>query len=529
MPRTPWWRDAVVYEIYVRSFADGNGDGVGDLPGIRSRLPYLAELGVDAIWLTPFYPSPQADHGYDVADYRDVEPRFGTLTDFDRLLEDAHALGLRVIIDIVPNHTSSAHRWFRAALASPPGSPERARYIFRPGRGRGGAQPPNNWTSHFGGGAWTREPQGEWYLHLFDPGQPDLDWTNPEVGDEFESILRFWLDRGADGFRVDVANGLAKADGLPDMRRGTASPHADQPAVHDVYRRWRKVLDSYDGDRMAVVEAWSRDAELRSLYTRPDELHQAFNFHFQVADWSAAAFRRVVDDGLTTTSTTGAAPTWVLSSHDQLRHVSRYGGGEVGLSRARAATLFMLALPGSGYLYQGEELGLPQVEVAPEDRQDPAWARSGHTIVGRDGCRVPLPWTGSAPPYGFGSGTAPTWLPQPDDWAPLTVEAQTGHDGSTLERYRSALAIRREQLAGHDEPLEWLPTPIGTLSFARGRLVCTTNFTHRPRRVQIVGRALISSGDPVPDATGTAVLPPATTVWWLHGNDHSGRARRRAR
>ena len=404
MARAPWWRDAVVYEIYVRSFADCDGDGVGDLPGIRERLRHLSDLGVDAIWLTPFYPSPQADHGYDVADYRGVEPLFGTLTDFDELLRHAHELGLRMIIDIVPNHTSSQHAWFRSALVTRPGSRERARYYFRPGRGRSGDRPPNNWTSHFGGPAWTRVPDGEWYLHLFDAGQPDLDWTNPEVGDEFESVLRFWLDRGVDGFRVDVANGLAKAEGLPDTRRDTPLPFTDQPAVHDVYRRWRRVLDSYAGDRMAVVEAWSDDAELRARYTRPDELHQAFNFHFQVADWSAAAFRRVIEDGLTTTSMIGAAPTWVLSSHDQPRHVSRYGGGEVGLARARAATLLMLALPGSGYLYQGEELGLPQVDVAPEHRQDPTWARSGYTDVGRDGSRVPIPWSGSAAPYGFRAG-----------------------------------------------------------------------------------------------------------------------------
>jgi len=515
MARAPWWRDAVVYEIYVRSFADCDGDGVGDLPGIRERLRHLADLGVDAIWLTPFYPSPQADHGYDVADYRGVEPLFGTLTDFDDLLRHAHELGLRMIIDIVPNHTSSQHAWFRSALVARPGSRERARYYFRPGRGRSGDRPPNNWTSHFGGPAWTRVPDGEWYLHLFDAGQPDLDWTNPEVGDEFESVLRFWLDRGVDGFRVDVANGLAKAEGLPDTRRGTPLPFTDQPAVHDVYRRWRRVLDSYAGDRMAVVEAWSDDAELRARYTRPDELHQAFNFHFQVADWSAAAFRRVIEDGLTTTSMIGAAPTWVLSSHDQPRHVSRYGGGEVGLARARAATLLMLALPGSGYLYQGEELGLPQVDVAPEHRQDPTWARSGYTDVGRDGSRVPIPWSGSAAPYGFGPGSAATWLPQPDDWEPLTVSAQTGLAGSTLEYYRAALALRHEHLAGLDEPLEWLPSPPGTLAFGRGRLACATNFTARPRRVTVEGRPLISSGAPVEGSTAVVRLPPTTTVWWV--------------
>ncbi len=372
-----WWRDAVIYQVYVRSFADTDGDGVGDLPGIVSRLPYIQRLGVDAIWLNPFYPSPQADGGYDVSDYRDVEPRFGTLADFDRLVAEAHRLGLRVIVDIVPNHTSSAHVWFQEALGAEPGSSARARYIFREGRGDG-AEPPNNWASLFGGPAWTRvtEPDGEpgqWYLHLFDTSQPDLDWSNPEVGDEFESTLRFWLDRGADGFRIDVANALAKHAELPDlddrfMHRLTEEghPHWDRDEVHEVYRRWRRVADEYDGDRAFVAEAWLRDPERLARYLRPDELHTAFNFHFLLARWDPKSVRKAVDSTLDAVSSVGAPATWVLSNHDVTRHVTRYGGGRVGERRARAAALLMLALPGSAYIYQGEELGLPEVEDLPD-------------------------------------------------------------------------------------------------------------------------------------------------------------------
>ena len=513
----PWWRNAVLYEVYLRSFADSDGDGVGDLPGIRSRLPYLAELGVDGIWLTPFYPSPQADHGYDVADYRDVEPLFGTLADFDALVSDAHALGLRVTIDIVPNHTSSAHPWFQAALRAVPGSPERDRYIFRPGRGRGGRARPNNWDSMFGGPAWTRVADGEWYLHFFDVEQPDLNWGNAEVGDEFESVLRFWLDRGVDGFRIDVAHGLVKLDGLPDAVPGVLMPHPafDQPGVHDVYRRWRKVLDDYPGERMAIVEAWAEDAEHRAMYVRPDEMHQAFNFDFQLNVWSAGYFRKIITENVTLTASVGAAPTWVLSSHDNPRHVTRYGGGEVGLAKARAATLMMLALPGSAYLYQGEELGLPQVDVPERERQDPAWERSGHKEVGRDGCRVPIPWSGTSSPYGFGPGSGPTWLTQPDEWGGLSVEAQTGQQGSTLELYREALRLRHEHLYGADAPLEWLDAPSEVLAFSRGGFSCVTNFGAYDAEVAVAGDLLISSGADVVRGVDTLVVPPATSIWML--------------
>ena len=536
-PDQPWWRDAVVYQVYVRSFADSGtrgADGVGDLPGITSRLPYLKALGVDAVWITPFYTSPQHDHGYDVADYRDVDPRFGTLADADTLIATAHEIGLKVIVDLVPNHTSEDHAWFRAALSAGPGSPERARYLFRDGRGAGGDEPPNNWQSVFGGPAWTRledagEP-GQWYLHLFDSTQPDLDWRNPEVGDMFVDVLRFWLDRGVDGFRVDVAHGLYKEaslrdqvidhdevpdTGVPDQaptsptsmveRTLRDEPMWDQPELHDVYRRWHQVLAEYPGDRMNVAEAWTQTPESMARFVRPDEMNQAFNFSWLLAGWSAQAFADVVSGTFDALAAVGASPTWVLSNHDVIRHVTRYGGGAVGLARGRAATLTMLALPGSSYLYEGEELGLEQVDVAPEDRQDPSWLRHRGLAgeVGRDGCRVPVPWSGDAPPYGFGPGAAQPWIPQPLDWAPLTAAAQEGDPTSTLELYRSALAARRAlphvdavdvSVAGHE------------LTVVRGALTVVLNCGDLPVPLP-AGQVVLSSG-PVGE-----MLPGNPAVW----------------
>ncbi len=453
---TEWWRHAVVYQVYVRSFADSDGDGIGDLPGITSRLPYLRDLGVDAVWLTPFYTSPQHDHGYDVADYRQVDDLFGSLDDADRLVATAHDLGLRVIFDVVPNHTSSEHAWFQAALAAEPGSPERARYIFRTGRGKDAAAPPNNWQSVFGGPAWSRVGDSDqWYLHLFDSSQPDLDWRNPEVPAMFEEVLRFWLDRGVDGFRVDVAHGLIKTEGLPDQvvteqekaARDTSmveqeiedEPMWDRPEVHEIYHRWHEILEEYDGDRMAVAEAWARTPDAVARYVRKDELNQAFNFDWLLSPWSASEFGTVIEQTLTALGKVDGEPTWVLSNHDMHRHATRYGGGTRGLARARAATLVSLALPGSAYLYQGEELGLEDVDVAPEHRQDPSWFRTGKP--GRDGCRVPMPWSGDRPPYGFGPGDQQPWIPQPDNWSALTAAAQTGDadvdPGVLPERARS--------------------------------------------------------------------------------------------
>jgi len=491
----------VIYQVYPRSFADANGDGIGDLEGVRSKLGYLRDLGVDAIWLSPFYRSPMIDGGYDVSDHRAVDPMFGTLSDLDGLIADARAHGLRVIVDLVPNHYSTEHPWFVDALAAGPGSPARERFHFRPGDG-----PPNDWQSIFGGPAWTQVPDGEWYLHLFDSSQPDLNWQNPEVHAEFEAILRFWLDRGVDGFRVDVAHGLVKAAGLPDlgterthMFDTSGTPYFDQDGVHEIYRAWRKILDSYPGDRMAVAEAWVPSPERVARYVRPDELHQAFNFDYLTAPLRAADLRRVIDASLAACATVGAPPTWVLGNHDTVRPVTRYGS----LGRARAAALLMLALPGSAYVHQGEELGLPEVDLPVEVRRDPALARSGHS---RDGCRVPLPWSGAAAPYGFGG--APTWLPQPDAWAGLSVEAQTGDPESTVELYRAALRIRRSSWAGSGA-LRWLDPPAPeVLAFTREPgLVCVANLGSEPMTLD--GRPILASGPLNDDGT----LPPDTTAW----------------
>ncbi len=547
-----WWRSAVIYQVYIRSFADGDGDGMGDIAGIRSRLPYLVDLGVDAIWINPWYPSPMADAGYDVSDYRAVEPRFGTLDDATALIAEAHERGLRVLLDIVPNHTSDQHRWFRAALAAGPGSAERARYLFRPGRGTGGEQPPNDWRSVFGGSAWTRVagPDGkpaEWYLHLFAPEQPDLDWENPEVRADFEETLRFWFDRGVDGFRIDVANSLVKQDGLPDVgelpawpafgpfARGewTEHPHWDRDEVHDIYPSWRAVADSYTEPRIFVAEAWVTHPDRLARYLRGDELHTAFNFDYLMSPWDMAALKATIDETLAEHAAVGAPPTWVLSNHDVARHVSRYARAQTsgpthtldelagrpadvprGLRRARAAGLLTLALPGGAYVYQGEELGLPEVEDLPPDAlQDPTWERSGHTERGRDGCRVPIPWSGDEPPFGFSppGATSPPWLPQPAGWAPLTAEAESGDPASMLELYRSALRIRREHQALGDGSMAWLDLGDGALGFRREPgFACIVNFDTEPVPVPAGSHVLLASG-PLTDGGGV----PADTAVWL--------------
>ena len=545
-----WWRSAVIYQIYPRSFADSNGDGVGDLPGITSRLDALHELGVDAIWLSPFYTSPQKDAGYDVADYCDVDPLFGTLADFDEMLARAHGHGIRVIVDLVPNHSSDQHEWFTAALAASEGSPERDRYMFRDGLGAAGELPPNNWDSVFGGPAWTRVTRadgspGQWYLHLFDTSQPDLNWQNPWVREKFRDVLRFWLDRGVDGFRIDVAHGMIKADGLPDYTppadsgsmgggmEGAADtgeaptpPYWAQDGVHEIYRDWHALLAEYGGDRVLCAEAWVEPLHKLARWVRPDEMHQAFNFAYLETPFAAAPLRSIINRSLNAFAEVGAPSTWVLSNHDVVRHASRLaltapnpqGAGigpnspgqpnpELGLRRARAATALMFGLPGSAYVYQGEELGLPEViDLPDESRQDPTWFRTAGERYGRDGCRVPIPWEADVPAYGF-NHTGASWLPQPDDWSVFARDAQRGVEGSTLEFYRRALAIRAANDLGMGS-VNWI-TGLGddVVAFRNGPISVIAN-TGTSTVELPAGEVLLAS-----QAVTGSLLPADTTVW----------------
>jgi len=536
-PATEWWRTAVIYQIYPRSFADANGDGIGDLPGITSRLDAVRDLGADAIWLSPFFTSPQNDAGYDVADYCDVDPVFGTLDDFDALVERAKQLGLRVMVDIVPNHSSSAHAWFQAALAAPAGSPERDRYIFRGGSGEEGELPPNDWQSCFGGSAWTRttDPDGtpgQWYLHLFDSSQPDFDWSNPWVRSQFLDILRFWLDRGVDGFRVDVAHGMVKEDGLPNyVATDTVdffapSPHWAQDGVHEIFREWRAVLDEYEGDRILCAEAWVNPLADLAKWVRPDEMQHAFNFAYLSTPWIADELRKVIQDSLDAFSAVGAPSTWVLSNHDVVRHATRlgfpadaelfYGIGPataglpdpaLALRRGRAATVLMLALPGSAYLYQGEELGLPEaIDIPGEARQDPSWHRTSGERYGRDGCRVPLPWTANSPALGFNS-TGESWLPQPAAWSALAGDRQLRDPSSTLTLYRTAINLRRALNLGTGT-IEWLDLAQDALAFTTGAVLVIANLSTRAVSLP-EGYEVILSSDP----TATLSVAPDTSVW----------------
>lgn len=537
-----WWRHAVIYEVYPRSFADGNGDGDGDIAGLRERLPYLVELGVDGLWIAPWYPSPLADGGYDVSDFTGIHPMFGTLADADALLREAKAAGLRVILDLVANHTSDQHPWFQAALRSKPGSRERARYFFRDGRGPDGDEPPNNWISCFGGPAWHRVTEadgqpGQWYLHLFAREQPDLDWTCPDVLEAFDEVLRFWLDKGVDGLRVDAAPAMGKATGLPDADYGgdlrfrtldwVDNPHWDVEEVHAIFRRWRQVADRYGSDRIFVAEAVIGRADRLSRYLRPDEMHSAFNFPYMKTAWEAPALRAAIDDTFRTLADIGAPATWVLSSHDEVRLVTRYGrrttssafiadgAGEpvdlaLGTRRARAAALLLLALPGCAYLYQGEELGLPWVDDLPDEvLQDPMFHRTNGQLRGRDGCRVPLPWSGTEPPYGFSPPGVTTWLPQPADWAPLSVAAQEADPDSMLNLYRRALRIRHQTSNLSGEQFAWRTSPPGVLDFDRGPdFRCVVNISGHPYALGRHGRLVVASS-PVEDGA----LAHDATAW----------------
>jgi len=536
-----WWRSAVIYQVYVRSFADGNGDGIGDLAGVRQRLPYLRELGIDAVWFTPWYPSPMADGGYDVADYRDIDPVFGTLADAEALIAEAAALDIRVIVDVVPNHCSDRHSWFEEALEAGPGSPERERFWFRAGRGERGDLPPNDWSSIFGGSAWTRvrDANGapeEWYLHLFAPEQPDLNWDNEDVRREHEDVLRFWFDRGVAGVRIDSAALLFKDGALPDFDPDEApSPHpfTDRDELHDVYRSWRGLADGYAGERILIGELWLQDAARFARFLRPDEMHTAFNLQFLACPWEPDQLRECIDSTLAVHAPVGAPATWVLSNHDVTRHVTRYGRAEssfdfaakkrdippvdleLGTHRARAAALLTLALPGAAYIYQGEELGLPEVEDLPDEvLQDPMFFRSGGTDPGRDGCRVPLPWRAEEPTFGFSpeDATADPWLPQPASWREFSADYQAGRSGSMLELYREALRIRRADPALGDGALHWLDATNGVLAFARGEgFLCVVNLSAAAVELPRHDRVLLQSGPLTDDK-----LPPDTAVWLLH-------------
>ena len=537
---TAWWRDAVIYQVYVRSFADTDGDGIGDLAGVRARLPYLADLGVDALWFTPWYASPMADGGYDVADYRRIDPSFGTLAEAEELIAEAHRLGIRMIIDVVPNHISDQHAWFQEALAAGPGSAARELFWFRPGRGEDGELPPNNWKSEFGGPAWTRTPNpdgspGEWYLHLFAAEQPDVNWNSDKVREEHENILRFWFDRGADGVRIDSATMPAKDPELPDFSDDYLSrkhPFVDRDEVHDIYRAWRAVADSYPEPKALIGEVWMADPLRFANYLRPDEMHTAFNFDYLNCPWDAVRLRTVIDETLSAHAPVGAPATWVLSNHDVTRHVTRYGRTDsasgrspkqhgapsdlvLGTRRARAALLLNLALPGSCYLYQGEELGLWEVSDLPDAlRQDPFFHRSNGADMGRDGCRVPLPWSGSAVPFGFSPADAQAepWLPQPAAWADLTAEALTRDPDSVLNLYRTALRLRRAEPALHTEDFGWAGEPDPTaLDFRRGgSFRCLVNFSDRALPLPEHAGILLSSE---PLAEDAAELPADTSVW----------------
>jgi len=548
-PRTerPWWRDAVTYQIYPRSFADANGDGIGDVEGIRSRLPYLKQLGIDAIWISPWYPSPQHDHGYDVADYMDIEPAYGTLAQAEQLIKETHEHGIKFIVDIVPNHTSSEHKWFQAALKAAPGSQERERFIFRDGKGENGELPPNNWEAVFGGPAWERITEadgtpGQWYLHLFAVEQPDLNWENQEVKDHLEDVLKFWLDRGVDGFRIDVAHGMVKEAGLPDIRHDVTAamlgtehkPFWDQEGVHDIYRSWRKIFDSYPGDRMGVAEAWVFPASRIARYVRPDELQNSFNFEMLTTLWDAKQIKSKIDSSIEALAEVGAPTSWVFNNHDVVRSIDRLDLGLTndgtstftrqgdpakfnvarGTLRARSATLMTLALPGGTYLYQGEEIGLPEVRDIPEDRlTDPRWKMSGYVDRGRDGCRVPLPWTAD-PKGGFGFSTNDSlkldesWLPQSPWMGDFAVDTQDGVEGSTLTMYRTALAIRKTEAGLGDGPMEWIQTGADVVAFKRpGNFACYINFG-APLELPSDSQILIASGP----LTGHT-LPTDTAVW----------------
>ncbi len=543
-----------MYQLYPRSFADSNGDGRGDLEGIRQHLDHLRDLGVNAIWLTPCFPSPQRDHGYDVADYFDIEPIYGTLADFDRLVADASERSIRILLDVVPNHCSSEHAWFQAALTAAPGSPERARYWFRDGRGPDGNEPPNNWRAIFGGSAWTRVTEsdgtpGQWYLHTFSPWQPDFNWYNPDVVDYFDRMLIFWFDRGVEGFRVDAVPVLGKHPDLPDSPPAPAGLTDAQAWVfniyghfyetgHDVWKHWRTVIDDYErthpGRHLVTISESYGKPEVVLEFLKGDEFHQSFAFDLMLITWLAAPMRKAITDSIDLLAAVGGTPAWTLNNHDTQRVVTRLGrlnandpaaftghnlmyvdapiDLELGRRRARAAITLTAALPGALYLFQGEELGLEEyLDMPPEAREDPLFIRTNGKEIGRDGCRVPLPWTSEATTsFGFSPAKVEPWLPQPQNWGELSVERQAGDANSMLSWYRTLLAHRR-LLSG---ALTWVDTGSGDcLAFERGGVLIVLNVgsgaVELPAAL-VAGRSVIIATHP---ETTPHVLPSDSCVW----------------
>lgn len=553
---TLWWQDAVVYQLYPRSFADSNGDGIGDFEGIRSRLDHLRDLGVDAIWLSPCFPSPQADHGYDVADYFDIEPMYGTLADFDRTLAEAKQRGIRIMLDIVPNHCSSDHAWFQAAVKAGPGSPERARYWFKDGRGPTGDEPPNNWRAIFGGPAWTRVTEadgspGQWYEHTFTPGQPDFNWYNEDVIDYFDRMLTFWFDRGVEGIRVDAVPVLGKHPDMPDAPPSPPGLTDGQqwryniyghfyPTAHEVWKRWRRLIDEYERTHpgrhlVTISESYGAPEELMK-YMQGDEFHQSFAFDLMLITWQAKPMRDAIAGSLDMLAPVGGAPAWTQNNHDTQRIVTRLGrlnandpaawtGNnlvyvdapidlELGRRRARAAITLTAALPGALYLFQGEELGLEEyLDMPAEAREDPLFIRSGGNELGRDGCRVPLPWTSDpATSFGFSpAGAAAPWLPQPPTWGEHSVEREAADPHSMLAWYKTLLAHRPLLTGG----LSWVEVDLPEcLAFERDGVLILTNFgadaVDLPAEL-VAGRSVILATQP--DATAQQ-LPSDTCMWW---------------
>ena len=522
-----WWEQAAIYQVYPRSFRDSNGDGEGDLKGVIEGLPYLASLGIDAIWLSPFYKSPNKDGGYDVSDPRDVDPRFGTLDDARELIKAAHNENLKVIFDIVPNHFSSDHPWFQAALHSKRGSRERSRFHFYDGKGDGSV-PPNNWPSVFTGSCWTQIPDGQWYLHLFDSSQPDLNWENSEVIEDFEKTLRFWLDLGIDGFRIDVAHGLAKDEIKKDHRDPKAlamalriddvsmdkesriellsdMPIFDRPGVHEIFRNWRKILNEYS-DKMAVGEAFIYPTSKLAKYIRSDELNQVFNFDFLLIEWDAGVIRESVERVISEVSAEGASATWCLNNHDSMRVISRLGSVE----KAKALALLTHALPGTLYIYEGEELGLPDGEIPNHARQDPLYFRSGGTDLGRDGARVPIPWNSKEPNFGFTSGKP--WLPMPEQYRSCSIDIELSDEGSFLNYYKKSLVLRKK--LNQTNEIEFEDAPEGIIIFRRGsKYRVYANTTSLDKKLPANGEILISSNSKALINNGELQIPANSTLW----------------